>query len=300
MQILPVLLIHFCETAKMAGKTDLAGEASSSLQEQEASGASEKRNIDESGEEVGAGAGDAKRTKVEVEGVGVAQSNAAAALLPAPPLEEAERDVEAKCGMRLTIGTRLDVHWEVGDEADENADATSVFWGCEIHALVGSNAELGPMWKLKYQPKVVEGTTFPAEERVVAFSAPHMLVDTEVDVPEDEEESRLMMQWRLEGTTPILDPLLPVGTTIRLRPSSPAPAAPAGDAPAKEEGELGVIITMYPDGTYLIALDAGGTQDRVPRKLIDIAEEEESEEVPARSLCPPRGCSSTCKPRETS
>ncbi|KAJ1494577.1 hypothetical protein T484DRAFT_1765394 [Baffinella frigidus] len=261
------------------------GMASNAHLEEESCAGIKREN--DAGEEEGAGAGDAKRAKVE-EGESVAAQSpdkaAAKAMLPAPPLEEAEREVEAKCGMRLTIGSRLDVLWEVGDDGEEDGEATEVWWHCAIDSLVGSHAELGPMFKLKYQPKVVDGATFPAEERIVTFSAPNMLVDTGGEKSYDEEESRIM-QWRLEGTTPVLDPLLPAGTTVCVRPSAP-PAAPAGDAPAPavEEGELGVVAEMYSDGTYLVALDDGGTRDRVPRNLVEAVDEEESDEVVAASI----------------
>jgi hypothetical protein len=236
-----------------------------------------KRDIESAGETNSVEVEGAKRSKIEPNEEAAHQSKGLESMLPPPPQQEADAVVEQLCGTKLTLGTKLEVLWEVGDDADEEAKPTAVFWPCHIDALVGAHAELGPLWKLKYQQKDVEGSSFPAEERVVAFSAPHMLVDTGGENPDGEEESRLIMQWRIEGTTPELEELLPAGTTVWVRAAEAIPAAlPSGDnAEAAEVGETGEIATMHADGTYLVALDNGESRDRVKRQLLEVVDEED-------------------------
>jgi hypothetical protein len=112
------------------------------------------------------------------------------ALLPAPSLEDAISQLKRQFNVEIEIGKRLEVCWEVVDDAPEvdekeetaagaptestateaaEVEPEHVWWGCRVAELVGLDCEDGPVWNLVYDAKVVDGKEFAPEERNVAF-----------------------------------------------------------------------------------------------------------------------------------
>ena len=89
----------------------------------------------------------------------------------------------------------------------------SVFrrWGCTVAECVAQHPKYGPVWKLKYEEKEVEGKKFDAEERQVAFCTSDLLVDLEAEEDGGGGGSKGLMQWRAEGSSHVPPPILPVG-----------------------------------------------------------------------------------------
>ncbi len=117
------------------------------------------------------------------------------ALLPPPALEDAISQIKGQFNVEIEIGKRLEVCWEVVDDAPEvdekeetNAGAPTestateavevepehVWWGCRVADLVGLDSEDGPVWNLVYDAKVVDGKEFAPEERHVAFCGKYL------------------------------------------------------------------------------------------------------------------------------
>jgi hypothetical protein len=110
--------------------------------------------------------------------------------LPAPSLEDAISQLKRQFNVEIEIGKRLEVCWEVVDDAPEvdekeetaagaptestateaaEVEPEHVWWGCRVAELVGLDCEDGPVWNLVYDAKVVDGKEFAPEERNVAF-----------------------------------------------------------------------------------------------------------------------------------
>jgi hypothetical protein len=113
-----------------------------------------------------------------------------ASFQPAPPLEEALSSVSALCGTKLELGRRIEVSWEVIDDAadaeekeeaaaGEHADPQEsievepepehVWWGGTLAELVGLDEKNGLVWKIVYDAKNLDGKEFAPEERNVTF-----------------------------------------------------------------------------------------------------------------------------------
>ena len=176
------------------------------------------------------------------------------ALLPAPALADAILQIKKQFNVEIEIGKRLEVCWEVvddGQDVDEKEEAGAgaptestaaegvevepehVWWGCRVAELVGLDSADGPVWKLVYDAKVVDGKEFAPEERNIAFcgeykintrmsckthpalilvsSGKNMLIDLESNERRVGGGDLGLMQWRVEGSLDELPSLLPVG-----------------------------------------------------------------------------------------
>jgi len=207
-------------------------------------------------------------------------------LLPAPALEDAILQIKMKFNVEMEIGKRLEVCWEVVDDAPEvdekeetSADAPTestatdavevdpehVWWGCRVAELVGLDSEDGPVWNLVYDAKVVDGKEFAPEERNVAFCGKNMLIDLESNERRVGGGDLGLMQWRVEGSKDDLPPLLPVGLSIKAR-------FKGGDT-----WYAGKITALNRDGSYAIHYADGDMESNVHRDMIEFVEDEEDE-----------------------
>ena len=119
---------------------------------------------------------------------GASSSQQPSSLLPPPPIERALGDLSQVSGVKLELGIRLEVSWEVVDDSADAEDKEEgaigetlesqesvevepehVWWGGTLAELVGLDEGNGPVWKLVYDAKVLDGKEFAPEERNVIF-----------------------------------------------------------------------------------------------------------------------------------
>ena len=164
----------------------------------------------------------------------------------ASSMEEAVEAASKASGVSFEVGkTRLEVCWEVADDEAEDPKAIKLWWGCTLAELVAEHPKHGPIWLLKYDEKDVDAKTFDAEERTVVFCTPDLLMDLDAAAEGGGGGSKGLMQWRLEGASTELAPILPVGQPVKAR---------------FRGGEVwfaGCVKDLHTDGTYHIVYEDG-------------------------------------------
>ena len=200
---------------------------------QESAGAAGKRKLEPVGEAEAVPSEDRaqdKRARVEGgtaascagETGGVGRAREEVAVLPALPLEKAVEATETASGLKVCLdATHVEVCWQVAEDETEDASPIVLWWACSISESVAQHPTYGPVWKLRYEEKEVEGKKFEAEERQVVFCTPELLVDLEAEAEGGGGGSKGLMQWRAAGSSHVPPPILPVGQPCKVRKTSP-------------------------------------------------------------------------------